>query len=286
MRLSPIVAGCMRLLDWGRDAPGSLRFIHGALEAGVSSFDHADVYGGYACEAAFGRALALEPGLRERLQIVTKCGIALVDPARPRHRVKHYDTRRAHVVASLEHSLAVLGTDHVELLLIHRPDPLMDADELAAALDELRRAGKALEFGVSNFPPHAFDTLQSRLAFPLRAHQLELSLLRPGPLFDGSLDQCQRLRVTPMAWSPLGAGRLASAAGPLGSALDAVAAEAGATREQVALAWIMAHPARPVPVVGTGRTERLAAAMAATRLALDRQQWFRLLEAARGCEVD
>ena len=266
------------------------RLIDACLELGITTFDHADIYGGYQAEAAFGAALREWRGDRDRTELVTKCGIALVDPARPQHRVKHYDTSAAHIEASLEGSLRALGTDHVDLLLIHRPDPLMDADATAAALERLVREGKTRHVGVSNHTPAQVDLLQSRLSLPLVTNQVELSVMQPGPLFDGMLDQAQRLRACPMAWSPLGGGSLFALSTPqsrrVGPALTkAAAALGGADVGQVALAWLLALPSRPVPVLGTSRIDRLRSLVEAERLAIDRQTWFALLEASLGHPV-
>ena len=162
-RLSPIVAGAWRMADWHWDAQQRLRWIEECVELGVTSFDHADIYGGYAVEGLFGQALALAPALRERLQLVGKCGIKLVSPARPEHRIKHYDSSAAHIATSVDASLRALRTDRLDLLLIHRPDPLMDADEVARAFESLRAAGKVRHFGVSNFTPGQFELLASRV---------------------------------------------------------------------------------------------------------------------------
>ena len=205
------------------------RLIDGCLELGITSFDHADIYGGYQAEAHFGAALREWRGDRTHIQLVTKCDIALVNAARPAHRVHHYDTSATHIRHALEASLRQLGTDHVDLLLLHRPDPLLDADETAAALEEVVRAGKALYVGVSNHTPTQIDLLQSRLAIPLVTNQIELSLIHTAPLFDGTLDHAQQHRAAPMAWSPLGGGGLFTRATPqgerLGHALDQAAVD-------------------------------------------------------------
>ncbi len=275
----------------GIDTPGKLaRLIEGCLELGITTFDHADIYGGYRAEAAFGAAVREWRGDRSAIQLVTKGGIALVDPARPAHRVKHYDTSPAHLEASLERSLRALGTDHVDLFLIHRPDPLMDADETAVTLERLVRAGKTLHVGVSNHGAGGIELLQSRLGLPLVTNQVEISLLAPAPLFDGTLDAAQRLRAAPMAWSPLGGGslfagsseqarRVASALAAVGAALDCP--DPG----RLALAWLLRHPSRPVPVLGSSRLDRLASLAQAEALKLDRQSWFALLEASLGRPV-
>ena len=288
--LSRIVHGVWRLLEWDRSAGELLGLIHHALDLGITTFDHADIYGDYEVEEAFGEALAREPALRERLELVTKCGIKLLSGNRPHHGVKHYDTSRAHIIDSAERSLKNLRTDRLDLLLIHRPDPLMDADEIAGAFVALREAGKVRHFGVSNFTPSQVALLRSRLPFPLATNQVECSVLHLDPLHDGTLDQCQRLGIAPMAWSPLGGGRLFTSNDPqarrLRQALTEVGEEHGdADLDQVALAWLLRHPARIVPVLGTGREDRLAAAAAAAGIALNREQWFTIWTASTGTSV-
>lgn len=289
-RFSRLVAGMWRLASWCLSDAELLDLIHACLDLGITTFDHADIYGDYTCEELFGRALALEPSLRDKMQLVTKCGIKLVSPNRPAHRLKHYDTGRAHIVASAESSLRMLGTDYLDLLLIHRPDPLLDADEAVEAFAALRRAGKVLHFGVSNFTPWQFDLLDSRLDFPLVTNQVEVSVLHLDALHDGTLDQCQQLGLAPMAWSPLGGGRLFRSedeqAVRVRRALADVGEElGGASPDQVALAWLLRHPARIVPVLGTGKVERIQSAAQAEALTLSREQWFAIWTASTGREV-
>jgi predicted oxidoreductase len=285
--LSPIVAGAWRMADWGWSAQERLRWIEQCVELGVTSFDHADIYGGYRVEALFGEALALAPALRERIQLVGKCGIKLVDPARPAHRIKHYDTSAAHIVASAEASLRALQTDHLDLLLIHRPDALQDADEVARAFEALRTAGKVRHFGVSNFAPAQFELLASRT--PLVTNQIELHPLQRAPLHDGTLDQLQRLRVRPMIWSPLAGGALLAggdeAARRVQAVLGEIAARRGCAPATVAFAWLLRLPSRPVPVAGSRRIEALREAAAALALRLDAQEWTALWQAGSGHEV-
>lgn len=224
------------------------------------------------------------------MQLVTKCGIKLVSARRPEHGIKHYDTSRAHIIASAENSLRMLNTDRIDLLLIHRPDPLMDAGEIAAAFTALREAGKVLHFGVSNFTPSQFELLASRLDFPLVTNQVELSPMNMEVLHDGTIDQCQRLGVSPMAWSPLAGGRLfqdeTAQAGRLHKALVTIGEQlGGATMDQVALAWILRHPARIIPVLGTGKIERVRNAAGAEALELTREQWFSIWSASAGGPV-
>ncbi|MDU5838834.1 MAG: aldo/keto reductase, partial [Pantoea sp.] len=203
---SPLIMGYWRLMEWGMTPQQRVSFIEHHLSLGITTVDHADIYGDYRCEAAFGEALKLSPGLRDRLQIVTKCGIAT--RAKPEHRIGHYITDKAHIVQSAENSLRHFATDRLDLLLIHRPDPLMNADEVAEAFLALHQSGKVLHFGVSNFTPSQFALLQSRLPFTLTTNQVEISPIQQNVLLDGTLDQCQQLRLRPMAWSCLGGGEL------------------------------------------------------------------------------
>ena len=287
LQLSPIMAGAWRMAEWQMSAAERLAWIEHHLSLGVSSFDHADIYGDYAVQSLFGQALALSPGLRHKLQIVSKCGVKLVSPARPGHAVKHYDSSAAHVRASVEASLAALGTDHLDLLLIHRPDALMDVDELADVFGALQREGKVLHFGASNFTPSQFALLHHR--WPLAGHQIELSPLHLQALHDGVLDQCQDLGVPPMAWSPLARGRLFTRDDEMAvrvrAALSAVAAEHGVSLTTAAIAWVLRHPSRPRPILGSRRGQATADAVAALELVLDREQWYRVWIAATGHEV-
>lgn len=287
LSLSRIVAGMWRMQEWQLTPQQRLRLIEQCLELGVSSFDHADIYGDYGVEALFGEALALQPGLRQRMQLVSKCGIKLVNAARPAHTIQHYDTSASHISASVEQSLRNLGTDHLDLLLIHRPDPLMDFDVIAETFHALRQAGKVRHFGVSNFSRHQFECLNRRIA--LSTNQVEFSPLHVAPMFDETFDGLQDLGVAPMIWSPLAGGRLFSnndAAGQrVRAAIEQVAAELQQPFASVVFAWIMQLPSRPIPLTGTGRISAIAEAVQATQFSLSRSQWFTILRAARGHEV-
>ena len=287
LSLSPIVAGLWRLHEWGLDTAGTVRWIEQALELGISSFDHADIYGGYQVEALFGRALAAAPGLRGRLQIVTKCGIKLPHEERPAHRIKSYDSSRAHVMASVHASLKALQTDRIDLLLIHRPDLLMDPDELADTFGHLLAAGKVLHFGLSNHTPSQFALLRER--HPLATHQIEFSPLQMKALADGTLEQCLDLGLRPMIWSPLGRGRLFTGADEqarrVRDVLAALGAQHGASVATMAFAWILRHPCKPLPITGTSRLQGLKEAQAALHIQLDAEDWYRVWQASIGHEV-
>jgi predicted oxidoreductase len=294
IRLSPdgpsvsrLTLGAWRLADTHLTRDEIAALVHQAVEAGISTIDHADIYGSHTCQRLFGDAVGGDSSWRDRMQIVTKCGIKLIPPGGSAQRVKYYDTSRAHILESVDDSLRALRTDRVEVLLIHRSDPLLDPDEVAEAFVALKKAGKALHFGVSNFTPAQFDLLASRLPFGLVTNQLQFSILHTAPLYDGTFDQCLRLRLSPMAWSPLDGGRLLRAederARRVRRALEEVGKElGGAPLEQVALAWILAHPARIIPVLGTTNRERVLSAAAAIGLTLSRDQWFFILEASAG----
>lgn len=283
---SRFVMGYWRLMDWNMSPLQLASFIEEHLDLGITTVDHADIYGGYQCEAAFGEALKLVPALRDRMEIVTKCGIATT--AKPEHALGHYITDSAHIIKSAEQSLVNLATDCIDLLLIHRPDPLMDADEVAEAFLNLHQSGKVRHFGVSNFTPAQFALLQSRLPFTLATNQVEISPVHQPLLLDGTLDQLQQLRIRPMAWSCLGGGRLFNddEFQPLRNELETIARELNAESiEQVVYAWILRLPSKPLPIIGSGKIERVRSALAAEELQMTRQQWFRIRKAALGYDV-
>jgi len=290
IEFSRIAIGMMRLNEWKLNTGGLVDFLQKHVELGFTTFDHADIYGSYTVEERFGEALSQVPSLREKIEIVTKCNIKLVSENRPKHTLHAYDSSKEHIIRSVETSLKNLHTDFIDVLLIHRPDPLMNADEIAEAFIILKDSGKVDQFGVSNFMPWQFDLLQSRLSFPLVTNQVELSLLQLKALYDGSLDQCQQKRISPMAWSPFGGGGLfvgnSDRERRVRDELIKVGEElGGASAEQVSLAWILKHPSKIVPVLGTGNPARIKAAKAALNLKMTRDQWFRLLEASTGHEV-
>ena len=288
--VSRLASGMMGLAQWELSLLERITWIHDCVELGITTFDHADLYGDYRCEQLFGEALADDPSLREKIQIVTKCGIKLISSNRPEHLIKHYDTSINHIMASVENSIQALKTDYVDLLLLHRPDPLMDADELAEAFSQLKQAGKVLHFGVSNFKPSQFSAIASRIDIPLVTNQVAFSAINTEVLEDGTLDMCQQLRIHPMVWAPLGGGRLFHGNSEREIHLretllrigDAIG---GATLGQTALAWLLKHPSNVIPVLGSGNIDNLQQAVQAEKLTLSREQWFTVLQAAKGHDV-
>jgi len=275
------------MAEWGMDVKERTRWIAATADLGVTTFDHADIYGDYQVEALFGEALATDPGLRHRVQLVTKCGIRLISSHRPAHRIKSYDTSRQHIVESVEASLRALRTEFIDLLLLHRPDFLLDPDEVTEAFLTLHEDGKVLHLGVSNHSPSQFALLHHRL--PLATNQVELSPLQLTALADGTLDQCREFGVRPMTWSPLAGGRLATGrdaeAQRVQGVLRDIGRERGVSAATVAYAWNLRHPSRPVPLTGTRRVAAIREAVDALRLTLTREEWYRIWQAGAGHEV-
>jgi len=276
---SRIIAGAWR---WSLPEAQVEQLINQSLDVGITTFDHADIYGDHSHEEIFGNVIRKDRSLRERMEIVTKCGIKFPSQKRPSSWVKHYDTSKQHIEWSVDNSLKVLNTDRLDLLLIHRPDPLLNPTEVAVAFDSLRQSGKVLHFGVSNFTPTQFEMLQGYLSFPLVTNQLEISITHNQPLFDGSLDVLMKHRVSPMGWSPLGGGNLVEGDK---TELFKKTSKYNATEAQLSLAWLLKHPSSIFPVIGTTKPERIVESSKAVNLSLDLQDWFEMLKVAQGKEM-
>ena len=287
LELSRIVYGMWRLAEDSDTGAAHVRAkIDACLEQGITSFDQADIYGNYESQLVLGQALKSAPELRERIEIVSKADIALLSEKFPDRRIKHYDTGRAHILASVERSLAEMGLDYLDLLLIHRPDPLMDAHETGAVLDELVTTGKVRAVGVSNFRLFDWTLLQSAMKTPLVTNQIELSLLSSEPFRNGDLAFLQERGVPPMAWSPLAGGALFDGSHPeLLARLSEIGADHGTDATAIAIAWLLRHPARIIPVLGTNNLNRIRSMSDALRVTLDRETWFELYELGNGFEV-
>lgn len=286
LSFSRLVYGMWRLAD---DSDTSVKHvdakINAALDQGITTFDQADIYGGYTAEAVMGAAMKANPSLRQRMEIVSKCDIVIDAGRHSGARVKHYNTTAAHINASVDASLSEMGIDEIDALLVHRPDPFMDHHETGAALDALVDAGKVRAVGVSNFRPWDWNLLQSAMRHPLVTNQIELSLKHIAPFTNGDLAFHQQHGHVVMAWSPLGGGDLMTASNELTHRLDSIAKQSGVDRAAVATAFLLAHPAKITPVLGTNNLDRISAISAAETVQLDRQDWFSLYEAALGSEV-
>jgi 6-dehydroglucose reductase len=285
--ISRLVYGMWRVADDDNTAPAHVQAkIEACLAQGITTMDQADIYGDYRAEAVFGAALKSAPHLRDAVEIVTKCDIVAPIGKYADRRLKYYDTSAAHITASVEASLRNMATDRVDLLLIHRPDPFMDHVESGRALDDLLAAGKARAVGVSNFRRYDWTLLQSAMSTSLCTNQVEVSPLHVAPFLDGDIAWMQEHDIRPMAWSPLGGGRLFGPDGaPVRRVLARVADEQGVDIAAVAVAWLLAHPVCMAPVLGTNNLTRIAAISDADRVQIDRETWFEVLTAAMGAEM-
>ncbi|MBB3231194.1 aldo/keto reductase [Halomonas stenophila] len=281
----PFALGMMALHETpALHAPGALAdWLEARLDQGLCWFDHADIYGDRAGETLFGDALRARPGLAKRVRVVTKTGIVTPERDASPFAVKHYDSSAAYVTRAIDDALQRLGVERLDHFLLHRPDPLMEAEATGRALDDAIAAGKLGAAGVSNFLPEAWRRLQAAMDKRLAAHQLELSLAHPQPLLDGLFDALVGDGQAPMAWSPLGGGRVLT--GPARPRLLSQAEGFGVTPAGLALAWVRALPGRPLPVIGSLKSERIETLCRDAELELPRPAWFALLEAARGHAV-
>ncbi|MDQ1194672.1 aldo/keto reductase [Agrobacterium sp. SORGH_AS 787] len=286
LSFSRIVYGMWRI---GEDADTSPRHVQAKIEAcleqDITTIDQADIYGGYTAESILGNALRQAPSLRDRIEIVTKCGIVAPVGRHSAARVKHYDTSAKHINASVEASLRDMNTDRIDLLLIHRPDPMLDPEETGETLDALVASGKVRSVGVSNFRPWDFSLLQSNMTEELLTNQIEISLAATSAFTNGDLAYLQERALPVMAWSPLGGGSLMGKEGPLSDALERIARENDVDAAAVAVAWLLAHPAKILPVMGTNNLARIATISSAETVEMDRQTWFELYTLANGREV-
>lgn len=286
LSLSNIVYGMWRLGDDADTSPAHIQAkIESCLAQGITSMDQADIYGGYEAEEILGKALR-GTGLRDQIEIVTKCDIVAPVGRHAAARVKYYDTSRAHITQSVEDSLRLMGIDHIDLLLIHRPDPMMDHHETGQALDDLVASGKVGNIGVSNFRPWDCELLQSAMTTPLATNQIEISVLEHTPFTNGDIAWLQQHGIPPMAWSPLAGGALfAPENKSLHDTVADIAGRFGVDVATLAVAWLLAHPARIIPVMGTNNLDRISTLGRAADITIDRQSWFEIYTAALGREV-
>ena len=260
--------------------------IEACLDQGISTFDQADIYGGYSSEALLGETLKQAPHLRDNMEIITKCDIVAPIGIYSDKRVKHYDTSAQHINFSVERSLSQMAIDQIDLLLLHRPDPLMDAQETGSVLDALVASGKVKGIGVSNFKPWDIDLLQSCTQNRLLTNQIEISLLHNSAFTNGDLAYLQQHKIAPMAWSPLGGGALfKDKQTPLWQKLNSIAKSYNRQPSSVATAWLIRHPAMIMPIMGSNDLQRIKWLSEALSFDLSREEWFELLQIANGKEV-
>ncbi|WP_353777398.1 aldo/keto reductase [Winogradskyella sp. 3972H.M.0a.05] len=283
---SKIIAGTMTWGKWGKamDSKSMISIMNHCLDQGITTFDHADIYGAYTTEAEFGDAFANSGINRSDIQIISKCGIQYLSDNRS-NKVKHYDYSKDYIIWSVEQSLQNLKTDYLDLLLLHRPSPLMVAEEIAEAITLLKKEGKIRGFGVSNFTPSQMEMVGLRA--DVDVNQIEFSLTQFSAMHDGTLDYMITNGITPMAWSPLGnvfredTEQTRRIHRQLGELMD----KYNATEDQLLLAWILKHPSGIHPVIGTTNTQRITDAVAATKIDLELEDWFLILVASQGHKV-
>ena len=278
------IHGCWRLNSWGYSDKQLLDFIHQLLDLNITHFDHADIYGDYSCEQLFGQALKLQPEIRDKIFLTSKCGIKLPSVKFP-GQTHIYDTDFKHIIVAVERSLTNLATDHLDLLLIHRPDWLMNPEEVALAFSSLASAGKVLNFGVSNFLPAQFELLQAYLDFPLQTNQIEASVMQHQHFTNGNIDYLYKNKIRPQIWSPLAGGRLFNHDEPVFKVLTKIGANHSCTAEQIAFAWLLRHPAKFQILLGSGKIERIVSAMASQDITLSRDEWYQVWVAAVGVDI-
>ncbi|MBU2993074.1 aldo/keto reductase [Octadecabacter sp. 1_MG-2023] len=284
LSLSRMVYGMWRLGDVDDTSPKTVQAkIEACLQQGITTMDQADIYGGYMAEEIMGAGLT--QSIKDQIEVVTKCDILIPAGRYENAPGKYYDTSREHILASVDHSLRLMGLDKIDVLLIHRPDPLMDHHETGAALDEVVASGKVRAVGVSNFKLHDWTLLQSAMKTQLVTNQIEVSLSAHDALTNGDLAFLQERSIAPMAWSPLGGGALMTENNALGRVMDDVAGENGVDRAAVAVAWLLAHPSKIMPVMGTNNLSRIRGFSDAFKVDMSRTTWFKLYEAALGHEV-
>ncbi len=289
---SRLAFGTWRLLDDAEAATpqGLLARLKACLDLGITTLDTAEIYGLYHVEEAIGAALALDDGVKSRMEIVSKAGIYIPCDFHPDRKTAFYNTSAERLVKSVEKSLRFLGVEQLDLFLVHRPDWLTRAEDTAAGLNRLLRDGKVRAAGVSNYTPAQFRALSQFMDQPLVTNQVQFSPFCTDPIFDGSFDQCQELGIHPMAWSPTGGGRLFKADDKTGQRLRTVMTALSpkynnASADALCYAWILAHPAAPLAVTGTNKIARLQSLAAGASITLEREDWYLLTEAARGQSI-
>lgn len=286
-RISRIVHGQMRLAHWKLTTQEVLKLIEEVIDLGVTTFDHADIYGKYSCEAIFGDALSLNKGVRNKIELITKCGIKLVSDKFPGQKIKYYDYSYDHIIDSVDNSLRNLRTDHIDLLLLHRPAPFFDPEGVAKAFSILKREGKVLHVGVSNFTRGQFEMMNSYTNGMLVTNQVEISPYCLEYFENGNMDFFLKEKIKPMAWSPLAGGKLLNPVDEKGhrilQALVEVAEELNISPvDKIIYSWLLKHPASIIPVTGSGNIEHIKYAVDGINIDMTLEQWYKIYIASIG----
>lgn len=283
---SRIIAGTMTWGVWGKnlDKNQMIDLMNSCLETGITTFDHADIYGGYTTEAAFGNAFGESQINRKDIQLISKCGIQLISENR-KAKIKHYNCSKSHIIWSAEQALKNLKTDYLDLLLLHRPSPMMQTEEVAEAIEKLKSDGKILDFGVSNFTPSQTDLIQTKTK--INYNQIEFSLTHFEPMLDGSLNHMKVNQITPMCWSPLGTvfKNTDEKSIRIKKLAQQLSEKYNTTLDVLLLAWILKHPAGILPVFGTADKTRIANLIQAIKIDIELEDWFALWTASSGNPV-
>ena len=283
---SKIALGFWRLLEWKKSKSELEHFIRQVFDFGISTFDHADIYGNYACEEVFGHAFSTSGLSRTQVQLVTKTGIKLVSDRYPERKIKTYDTNYAHIVHSVENSLRKLKTDYLDAILIHRPDPWMDYSVVSRAFQDLIKSGKVLSVGVSNFSREDLMDIERSLSMPISINQLEFSAFQLEHLERGNLSFLQSKNIRPMFWSPLGGGVMFKTNSTLRKTLEEVAREEGFTSHSgMLISWLLSHPSRGIPILGSGNISHIEEIVKESEQKLSRESIYKILVAAKGSDL-
>lgn len=285
--VSRLIHGQWRMADWKMSNQEILKLTEKITELGISTFDNADIYGDYGCEELFGNVLRLKNGLRHDIQIITKCGIKTISDKYAFRKTPHYDYSYNHIISSVESSLKKLNTDYIDLLLLHRPAPFFNPNEVAKAFSDLKSKGKVLHFGVSNFDPMQFDMLNAYTDEKLLTNQVEISPFCLEHFENGNIDFFLKERIIPMAWSPLAGGSFVNPKSEkeirVTHVLKEIADELDINSiDKIIYSWLLKHPASIIPIIGSGKIERIKNAVDALDIELSLEQWYKIFIASRG----
>ena len=285
--LSPIISGTMNWGVWDKNLTTKEmeNMIQICIENKITTFDHADIYGSYTTEADFGKAFQASKISREKLQLITKCGIQMIAEKRPENKIKHYEYSKEYIIWSAEESLKKLKTDFIDVFLLHRPSPLMQADEIAEAVEKLKSEGKIIDFGLSNFTSSQTELIRSKTEVSF--NQVQFSATHYEAMTDGSLDYMQTYGIRPLSWNPLGTvfREDTKKTRRLKKLLSELVQKYSFGSDTLLLAWILKHPAGVIPIAGTVNIARIQSLIKAAELEMDKEDWFAIWTESMGDDV-